>query len=396
KDDITERKKLEAEKDIIREQLFHTQKLESVGTLAGGIAHDFNNMLTAIIGYGDLLNREMQGNDSLRNYIQKILKSAEKAANLTKGLLAFSRKQPYNPEPVSVNNIVKEIEGLLSKIIREDIKFKTALTDKECVVKADSGQMDQVLINLVTNARDAMPDGGKLTILTDVIAFDNEFIETHGFGKIGQYAMVSVSDTGTGMDKSTMEKIFEPFFTTKEVGKGTGLGLAMVYGIIKQHNGYIHVNSEVGKGSTFKVYLPLIKSKVRHSKGDIQLAIKGGTETILVAEDEENVRSLIKIMLEGHGYTVIEAVDGRNAIDKFRENKDAIHLLLLDVIMPDKNGREVYDAIKETMPDIKTIFMSGYSKDVIHEDISRLGVSFIWKPVLPTVLLKKVRAALDT
>ncbi|HHT9138426.1 MAG TPA: GAF domain-containing protein [Candidatus Wunengus sp. YC60] len=391
-----ERKQTEEEKSRLREQLFHSQKLESVGTLAGGIAHDFNNMLTAIIGYGNLLQMEMKEVDPPREYVQKILKSAEKAANLTKGLLAFSRKQPTNLAPVNVNDIVKEVESLLSMVIREDIKFKTALTDKECIVMADDGQMEQVLMNLATNARDAMPAGGELTILTDVVEFDNKFIKAHGFGEIGRYAMISVSDTGGGMDEQTRERIFDPFFTTKEVGKGTGLGLAIVYGIINQHKGYISVDSEVGKGSTFIVYLPLIKSEIRKREREVRTAFKGGTETILVAEDGEEVRSLIKLILEGHGYRVIEAVDGKDAVNKFKENKDKIHLLLFDVIMPGMNGKESYDAIRQIKPDIKALFTSGYSREVIMKDMFKAGSDFISKPVLPTELLKKVREALDT
>ncbi|MBI2470170.1 MAG: PAS domain-containing protein [Planctomycetes bacterium] len=394
--DITEHRRAEEERANLREQLFHSQKLESVGTLAGGIAHDFNNMLTAIIGYGNLLQMEMKETDPLREHVGRIMKSAEKAANLTKGLLAFSRKQPTNLEPVNMNDIVNEVESLLSRVIREDIKFKTVLTDKECVVMADSGQMEQVLMNLATNARDAMPAGGELAILTDVVEFDNKFIKAHGFGEIGRYAMIAVSDTGTGMDEKTRERIFDPFFTTKEVGKGTGLGLAIVYGIVRQHKGYISVDSETGKGSAFKVYLPLIKSEIKKIEREVEAAFKSGTETILVAEDDEEVRGLIKIILEGHGYRVIEAVDGKDAVSKFNENKDKIHLLLFDVIMPNMNGKESYDAIRKMKPGAKALFMSGYSRDVIMKDMYTTGSDFISKPVLPTELLKKVREALDT
>ena len=395
-DDITNIKQSEEEKEKLREQLYHMQKLESVGTLAGGIAHDFNNILTAIIGYANLVQMEMKEDAPSRDFVQKILNSAEKAANLTQGLLAFSRKQISNPRPVYLNEIIKGVESLFGRVVREDIKIRTTLTDKECVLMADVGQMEQVLMNLATNARDAMPNGGFLGIITDIVEVDNEFIKTHGYGKVGRYALVSVSDTGVGMDQKTKERIFEPFFTTKGVGKGTGLGLAIVYGIIKQHNGYINVYSEPGKGTTFRIYLPLVEAEVERKKPEAHIIHKGGTETILVAEDEEDVRELTKIVLEGHGYTVIEAVDGEDAIDKFKENKDKIHLLLFDVIMPNKNGREAYDAIKEMRPGIKALFMSGYSGDIVYrKDILGNGLHLIAKPVSPTELLKRVREALD-
>jgi len=393
--DITEHRRAEEERAKLREQLYHAQKLESVGTLAGGIAHDFNNILTAIIGYGNLLQIEVKEDGSARDFIQKILKSAERAANLTQGLLAFSRKQQSNPQPVSVNEIIKEVEGLLMRVMREDIKLTTALADKSCMVMADTGQMEQVLTNLATNARDAMPAWGILSIRTDIAEMGDEYIKAHGYGKIGRYVLIQISDTGKGMDAITKERIFEPFFTTKGVGKGTGLGLAIVYGIIMQHNGYINVYSVPGKGTTFRIYLPLIESEVKRKKPDIHVIQKGGTETVLIAEDEEEVRNLMKIVLEDHGYKVIEAADGVDAVDKFKENMDKIRLLLFDVIMPNKSGKEAYDAINEIRPDIKALFMSGYSKDIIQEDISRLGLHFVSKPILPTELLKKVREALD-
>src|SRR3989338_2139379 len=308
----------------------------------------------------------------------------------------FSRKQPSNLEPINLNEIVKEAESILVRVIREDIKLRAVLTDKKCIVMADSNQIEQVLTNLATNARDAMPNGGSLTISTDIMEMDDAFIKAHGYGVKGMYALISVSDTGIGMDEITKERIFEPFFTTKGVGKGTGLGLAIVYGINKQHNGYINVYSEPGKGTTFRIYLPLVEAEVERKKPEAHIIHKGGTETILVAEDEEDVRELTKIVLEGHGYTVIEAVDGEDAIDKFKENKDKIHLLLFDVIMPNKNGREAYDAIKEIRPGIKALFMSGYSGDIVYrKDILGNGLHLIAKPVSPTELLKRVREALD-
>jgi two-component system cell cycle sensor histidine kinase/response regulator CckA len=387
--DITKWKRLE-------QQFLQAQKMEAIGQLAGGVAHDFNNILTAIIGYGSLLKIETSEDDLLRSYVIQILNSAERAANLTKALLAFSRRQIIRPKPVNLNEIITVLEKLLSRIIGEDIELSTALIDKDLTVMADSIQLEQVLMNLVTNARDAMPDGGSLTITTEFAVLDNEFIKAHGFGRPGMYALISVEDTGQGMDEKTKERIFEPFFTTKEVGKGTGLGLAMVYGIIKQHDGYINVYSEPVKGTTFKIYLPLIKSKVEEVKlADLPI-IKGGIETILVAEDDAQVRELTKEVLEGFGYKVMEATDGDDATKIFNENKDKIQLLFLDVIMPKKNGKEVYDEIKKVRPDIKAIFTSGYDADIIHKKgILEEGLDFITKPILPDELLRMVREVLD-
>ncbi|MDP2993005.1 MAG: PAS domain S-box protein [Deltaproteobacteria bacterium] len=389
--DVTEHKKLE-------QQLLHAQKMEAVGQLAGGVAHDFNNILTVTIGCGNLLKMKMEEDDPLKTYVDQILTSSERAASLTQSLLAFSRKQILNPQPVKINKIVKSVEKLLLRVIGEDIhiQLKTMVTDKDLTVMADSGQIEQVLMNLATNARDAMPKGGLLIIETELVKLSNEYIKTHVYGKPGIYALVSVTDTGLGMDEKTKGKIFEPFFTTKEVGKGTGLGLATVYGIIKQHSGYIDVYSELGKGTTFKIYLPVIKSEAEETKPEVITPLKNGTETVLVAEDETEVRRLIKSMLEEFGYKIIEAVDGEDAIDKFMENKDRIQLLILDVIMPRRNGKEAYEEIKKVRPDIKALFISGYATDIIHEkDILEKKINFISKPILPTELLKKVREVLD-
>ncbi len=387
--DITERKKLE-------EQLLQAQKMEAVGQLAGGIAHDFNNILTAIIGYGNLLNTEIGKDDLLRTYALRILRSAERAANLTKGLLAFSRRQMISPKSVNLNEIIKGVERLLASLLGEDIELSVIPADKDLTIIADSSQIEQVLMNLATNSRDAMPDGGSLTIRTELVEFDNEFIKIHGYGRPGFYAFISVEDTGAGMDEETKERIFEPFFTTKEVGKGTGLGLSMAYGIIRQHDGYISVYSKPGKGTTFKIYLPLIKSTIEEEKPVAFPSIKRGTETVLIAEDDVEVRELTKKVLVGAGYKVLEAKDGTDALKVFIENKDKIHLLILDVIMPKKNGKEVYDEIKKERPDIKAVFMSGYNADVIHnKGILEEGLDFIPKPLLPDELLRKIREILD-
>ncbi len=388
--DITERKRLE-------QQLIQAQKMEAVGQLAGGIAHDFNNILTAIIGFGTLLKMETERGHPLHSYVTQILTSAERAANLTQALLAFSRKQIISPKPVNLNEIIRGVKSLLSRIIGEDIELSTKLIDNDLIIMADIGQIEQVLMNLATNARDAMPDGGSLTITTDLMSFDYEFIKAHGYGTPGIYAFISCEDTGIGMDKGIQEKIFEPFFTTKDIGKGTGLGLSMVYGIIQQHDGYINVYSEPSRGTVFKIYLPLIKTRL-DEKHDVTLAkIKKGTETVLVAEDDTQVRELIKEVLNGFGYTVLEAHDGESALKVFSEHKDNIQAIILDVIMPKMNGREIYNDIKKIRPDIKCLFTSGYDANIIHKKgILEENLPFISKPVSPEELLLKIRELLNS
>jgi len=386
--DITDRYRLE-------QQLLQAQKMEAIGQLAGGIAHDFNNILTAIIGYGQLLH-EMKEDNLSNTYINHILNSAERASNLTRALLVFSRKQIISSKPVNLNAIVYGVKSLLSRLIGEDIQLALFLSDEDLTVMADTGQIEQVLMNLATNARDAMPDGGSLTIKTDFVQFDDEFIIAHGYGKPGFYALISFQDTGQGMDEMTRERIFDPFFTTKEIGKGTGLGLAMSYGIIKQHDGYINVYSERGKGTIFKIYLPLIISTAEEAIETEVPPIKGGTETVLVAEDDTDVRELIKEVLDSFGYKVIQAQDGEDAVKVYNENKDKVQLFILDVIMPKKNGKEVYDEIRQIWPDIRAIFTSGYNEDVIHKKgILEEGLDFISKPISIDRLLRKVREVLD-
>jgi PAS domain S-box-containing protein len=389
--DITERKRLE-------KQLLQAQKMESIGQLAGGIAHDFNNLLTAIIGYGNLLKTKVSQDNPLLVYVTQILNSAERAAKLTHDLLAFSRKQMINPKPVNVNNIINSMKSFLPKIIGEDIELSLLPSSKDLMVMADKHQIEHVLMNLATNARDAMPDGGSLTIRIGYREVDNEFIKKHEYASTGSYALISVEDTGQGIDKKIKERIFDPFYTTKEVGKGTGLGLSMAYGMIKQHNGYIDVQSELGKGTTFNIYLPLIKPIVEEDKKSEDLPIaKGGTETILVAEDEKYVRDFIKEVLTGYGYKVIEAIDGEDAIKVLHTHKDKIQLALLDVIMPKKDGKMVYQEIKKVSPHMKVIFISGYATDILYKKgIIEEDINFISKPMLPNELLIKVREVLDS
>jgi len=387
--DITEHK-------ILQAQLLQAQKMEAVGLLAGGIAHDFNNILTAVIGYGTLLQMKMNEGDPLKHNADQIIAAADRAAHLTQSLLSFSRKQIINPKPVDLNQIIKAVEKFLARIIGEDIELKTVVEEEELIVMADSGQVEQLLLNLATNARDAMPEGGLLTISTLRLEMDVDFIKAHGYGKPGPYALISFEDTGIGMNKNVQEKIFEPFFTTKEVGKGTGLGLSIVYGIVKQHNGYINLYSEPGKGTTFRLYFPITQSAVEKAEPRENEMPRGGAETILVGEDDPVVRKLTRMILEQSGYTVIEAVDGEEAVEKFTGNRDKIRLLLLDIVMPKKNGRAVAEEIKKMGAEVRVLYTSGYTANVINQKgLLEEGFEIITKPFAPRDLLKKVREELD-
>lgn len=390
KRDLTENIKLE-------EQLRQSQKMESVGTLAGGIAHDFNNILAAIIGYGQFTLMKMPVDDQLRGYIKNILEAADRAAHLTRELLLFSRKQAIDKKPVDLNLLVAKVEKFLSTVIGEDIEYNTVMHDEPLPVIADSYQFEQILMNLVTNARDAMPKGGTLTVVTTAVTLSREFSSVKGCVKPGSYALITVTDTGEGMDNETQKRIFEPFFTTKEVGKGTGLGLAVVYGIIEQHEGCITVESEPGAGTTFRIYLPLIPTEaIEESKPLADETPVGGSETILLVEDDNAVRILTRKLLEEFGYKVIEAVDGADAISKFIENSEAIDLVLSDLIMPKMSGKEALDEIRKIRPMVKIIFSSGYAPDTVREKVSlEEDVNLISKPVFPSELLRKVRSVLD-
>jgi PAS domain S-box-containing protein len=394
---LTEQKQAEAEREKLQSQLHQAQKMEAVGQLAGGVAHDFNNILQAIIGYASLMKMKIGEDSELSSYVDQILSSSTKSANLTRQLLAFSRKQLIEMKPIDINDLIINIDKLLRRLIGEDIEFRTRVTDKALIVMADKGQIEQVLLNLATNARDAMPKGGLLTIETSAFSVDENHIKEGVFENPGRYAQITVSDNGLGMDEETEKKIFEPFYTTKEIGKGTGLGLAIVYGIIKQHDGEIQVNSELGKGSTFSIYLPLARvEKIDDEKRELPMP-KGGTETILLAEDQEEVRIAVKMTLEEVGYRVIEAVDGDDAIEKFKGYKDTVHLLLTDVIMPKKSGKNVYDAVKALNPAVKALFFSGYASNIIQQRaMIDEGLNFVSKPVSPHDLLRKVRMTLDS
>ena len=387
--DVTERKKLE-------QQLLQAQKMESIGVLAGGVAHDFNNLLTGISGYGQILQESIPADDELsKESIEQVLKAAERASELTRSLLAVSRKQIINPKPIYIDTIISNTSKLVKRIIGEDIDFNIAFSDKNLLVKADAGQIEQVLMNLATNARDAMPNGGSLSISTKRVVVKEAKVSLCDLSLPGKYALISISDTGSGIDKKSMERLFEPFYTTKEVGKGTGLGLSIVHGIIKQHDGSILVSSELGKGTTFRIYLPLIDDFVVGDQSNIPSPLAGGTETLLIVEDEEVVRVFLKRILERSGYKVILAGDGEQAVERFKEHHD-ISLVLSDVVMPKKNGKVTLEEIKRIKPGIKTVFISGYTADIMHsKGILEKDVDFLAKPCSKSDVLRKVREVLD-
>jgi len=387
--DITEHKKLE-------QQLLQSHKMESIGILAGGVAHEFNNLLLAISGYGQLLQESISADDELsQESIENVIKAADRAADLTKSLLAFSRKQLLIPKPVHIDTLISNTGKLIQRVIGEDIEFRTSFSDKKLLVKADPGQIEQVLMNMATNARDAMPHGGYLSITTKQVVVKKGSEAQYDLPAPGKYALISVADTGTGIDKKSLESIFEPFYTSKEVGKGTGLGLSIVHGIIKQHNGSILASSEPGEGTTFNIYLPLIEGHAVKEDSRTFVPFAHGMETLLVAEDEEVVRMFMKKVLERAGYKVITAENGEDAVARFREHGD-ISLVLSDVVMPRKNGKEMMDEIRKIKPGVKVIFISGYAADVMQKKvIFEEDTEFITKPFKKNDLLQKAREVLD-
>ena len=387
--DITDRKKIE-------EQLRHAQKMEAIGTLTGGISHEFNNIMTSIIGFTEFLQEEIPAGDPNRNYIDMILSSARRAANLTQSLLAFSRKQITQQRPLSVNGTVRNVQGIISKLVGERIAFDVALSPDDITVMADPNQLEQTLINLASNARDAMPSGGALTIASERVHLDAPLSAPSGEIPPGDYALITVKDTGMGMDAHTRGKIFEPFFTTKEVGKGTGLGLAVVIGIIEKNGGHIDVESSPGKGTIFRIYMPAVETAAETAAPPPRPSPERGSETILLAEDDNEVRELIKTLLQRGGYTVLEASDGQDAIEKLSRNAGRIDLLLVDIVMPKKDGSEVYEAAASINPGTKVIFISGYSNEILQaRGISATDVTLVQKPISAKELLGTIRAALD-
>jgi two-component system, cell cycle sensor histidine kinase and response regulator CckA len=379
------------------EQLRQAQKMEAVGRLAGGIAHDFNNLLTAILGYSDLLLSDLSPGDPVAADVQQIRNAGQSAAALTGQLLAFSRQQILEPQTIDVNDVMRRVEGLLRRVIGEDVELHMNLTANIAAVTADPGQLEQAVMNLAVNARDAMPDGGHLTIETAFVELDDQYAATHAGAVSGAHVMLAVSDSGTGMDDNTKRRLFEPFFTTKPPGKGTGLGLATVYGIVKQSGGSIWVYSELSHGTTFKIYLPRVSGPV-----DLAVAARAGvvswrgTETVLLLEDQPEPRAVIRDALRRHGYHVLEASSSREALDTAAQYDGPVHLLLTDVVMAEMSGRTVAQRLHASRAGLRVIYMSGYTDDtIVRHGVLEPGLAFLQKPFTADRLLRRVREVLD-
>ena len=379
------------------EQLRQAQKLEAVGRLAAGVAHDFNNILTVITGHSELLLRQLSAEDPRRKNAEQIEKSAYMAAALTRQLLTFSRKQVIEPRVLNLNAVIVTIEKMLRRLIGEDIEFRTLLDSAAAYIKADPGQIEQVIMNLAVNARDAMPSGGKLTITTANTTLDKNHLKNFPDLCAGDYVMIAIADTGTGMSEEVKAHLFEPFFTTKPPGKGTGLGLATCFGIVKQNTGLINVHSELGRGTTFNLYFPRVETALEPPPVRvIPTEAAGGSETVLLVEDEPVLRGLAVATLREKGYRVLEAVNGEEALRMARQHDGKIDLLLTDVVMPVMGGKEMADALRTSHPDTKVLFTSGYTKDALgHEGVVRPGIVFLQKPYMTAALTRKVREALD-
>jgi PAS domain S-box-containing protein len=387
--DMTERRKLE-------EQLRQSQKMEAFGQLAGGVAHDFNNLLTIISGYSDMLLEQLPSDDPCRELVQEVHKAGERAASLTRQLLAFSRKQILEPKVLNLNQIVSDTERMLRRLIGEDINLATTLATTLRTVKVDPGQMEQVILNLVVNARDAMLKGGHLTIETANIDLDNEKLASNPDAKPGRYVLLAVRDTGCGMTPEIQARIFEPFFTTKGLGKGTGLGLATVFGIVKQSGGLITVDTEPGRGTTFQVYLPSVEQALTGESVHSSKTTLKGHETLLVAEDESAVLGIIRLALRSQGYTVLEASGGPQALRVAQAHSGPIHLLVTDVVMPELSGRELAERLCTLRPGLKVLYLSGHTDDaVVRQGVQEAHIPFLQKPFTPGQLAAKIREVLD-
>jgi len=393
--DITDRKRAEEEKAKLENQLRQAQKMEAVGTLAGGIAHDFNNLLGGILGYSSLLLSKLAPDDPHRKYVELIERASNRAAELTNRLLGFARQGKYEDKPVDINYLIGGVVELISASVDKRIEIKAELCEDNPLTKGDQNQLEQVLMNLCVNARDAMPNGGQLSINSRQVHLDEGFASKHLGATPGDYLCITVSDTGMGMDKRTKTKIFDPFFTTKEQGRGTGLGLAMVYGIVKNHNGYLSVYSEAGKGTTFEIYLPLAQdSLIRPERKEEKVSL--GSESILVVDDEEILRHLMKDILENLGYGVMLASDGQEAVDLYREHQAKIDMVIVDMMMPRMGGKETFQELKRINPEVKALLASGYAKNTAAQGILDLGVKdFLHKPFSLEEISNKVRKALD-
>jgi two-component system cell cycle sensor histidine kinase/response regulator CckA len=388
--DVTEGRKVEA-------QLRHAQKMEAVGRLAGSVAHDFNNMLSVILGYSSLVLADLKPVDPLRADIDMIRVAGEKAAALTRQLLAFSRQQVLAPRVLDLNEVVQGSERMLRRLLGEDVELVIHYDRNLSRVRVDPSQMDQVVMNLALNARDAMPHGGKLTIETREVELDPSYTADHFDVSPGPHVMLAVSDTGIGMDKETQSRIFEPFFTTKEVGKGTGLGLSTVFGIVRQSGGHIWVYSELGGGSTFKVYLPRAEAGQPEIVEFVAPVTLRGTETILLVEDQDEVRRVAQEILVRQGYHVIAAQNAGEALLSCERHPRTIHLLLTDVVMPQMSGRELAERLGPMRPDMKVVYMSGYTDNaIVHHGILDSGIAYVQKPLVPDMLARRVREVLDT
>jgi two-component system cell cycle sensor histidine kinase/response regulator CckA len=394
--DITARKRNEQERERLEEQLRQAQKMEAIGQLAGGVAHDFNNLLTGISGYADMILEEVGEGAAISPDLEEILKAAERATDLTRQLLAFSRKQIIAPKVIDTNEVLARSQRMLGRIIGEDVRLTVALGHALWPIKADPGQLHQILVNLATNARDAMPEGGTLQFETRNTAVDVGFAKMHAGLEPADYVLIAISDTGEGMEQELCERIFEPFFTTKEPGRGTGLGLSTVYGIVKQNSGHISVYSERGMGTTFKIYLPRCQEAPTGPEDSAANVTPVGDETVLLVEDEEIVRGLTERMLGRWGYRVLTAGAPQEATRVCAEHDGVIHLLLTDVVMPQTNGKVLYEALVLDRPDLKVLFMSGYTDDVIaHHGVLEEGTPFLSKPFTSNDLALKVRSVLD-
>jgi len=388
--DVTQRVRLE-------QQLRQSQKMEAIGRLAGGVAHDFNNLLTIINGYGEILLGALRPEDPMWELVAEIRQAGMRGASLTRQLLAFSRQQVIAPQVLDLNSVVADVDKMLRRLIGEDIVLTTRMDPALGSVKADPGQIEQVLLNLAVNARDAMPKGGRLTIETANVELDANCPDARPEVRPGRYIQLAVSDTGCGMDEATKAHLFEPFFTTKGVGKGTGLGLATVYGIVKQASGCIYIYSEPGRGATFKIYLPRIEEAVpaKHAQAGVTRS-SVGTETILLVEDEDAVRALTRHVLQKSGYKVLEARHGGEALRLCGRHREPIHLLLTDVVMPEMGGRELADCLISLRPEMKVLYLSGYTDDaVVRHGILTAESAFLQKPFSVETLTRKVREVLD-
>jgi signal transduction histidine kinase/ActR/RegA family two-component response regulator len=378
----------------LERQLRHAQKMDAIGQLAGGVAHDFNNILTAVIGYASIMHIKLPANSPLKKNAEQIMETAERGALLTQGLLAFSRKQVSNPRVIDLNEIPKRVEQLLNRLINEDISLRLASTSCPLPIVADSVEIEQVLMNLTTNARDALPAGGEIVITTSALTLDPAAAQARNFLQPGDYALLNFTDNGEGMDQEIVKRIFEPFYTTKEVGKGTGLGLSIVYGIIKKHHGHIICHSSIDRGTTFEVYFPLVNAapeKIIPLPADEE-SKSDARATILLAEDSDTARLMMQDILEEFGYVVLSARNGQEAIDLYLQHREKIDLLLLDVMMPKLKGREVYDAVRRIDPTIKALFCSGYDDEKVElQGGVANDMNFLSKPFTPKDLLMKIR-----